>query len=354
MSSKVLVYSTNRGEVTPTQKRFSLLSKHGVWKLLFNAVLECLRSLSGIVGTAVFLIRDRFGEKPLYWGLSGFGDDQALLFGSELSALRAWPGFNNDVHRPAVAQYFRFGSLSAPSCIYTGIHQLLPGHLVTIQYPLTKRLPESQPWWCFRSLVAKSVADPFVDPSAGLDALESALCLSVHQQSLADVPLGSFLSGGVDSSLITALLQSQSNSPVSTFTIGFEENGFNEAPYASAVASHLGTDHTEIILTAADAQSLIPQLPLLYSEPFADSSGSCLLIWCAGKLAEVALKLPSVGMAEMSFLEVTTAISVTAYLESFGMAAMVLALSPRFNCTYSSTCWLGPAHSFTANFPVWP
>ena len=218
------------------------------------------------------LIRDRFGEKPLYWGLSGFGDDQALLFGLNFQLSRAWPGFNNDVHRPAVAQYFRFGSLSAPSCIYTGIHQLLPGHLVTIQYPLTKRLPESQPWWCFRSLVAKSVADPFVDPSAGLDALESALCLSVHQQSLADVPLGSFLSGGVDSSLITALLQSQSNSPVSTFTIGFEENGFNEAPYASAVASHLGTDHIEIILTAADAQSLIPQLPLLYSEPFADSS----------------------------------------------------------------------------------
>ena len=81
------------------------------------------------------LIRDRFGEKPLYWGVSGFGDDQALLFGSELSALRAWPGFNNDVHRPAVAQYFRFGSLSAPSCIYTGIHQLLPGHLVTIKSP---------------------------------------------------------------------------------------------------------------------------------------------------------------------------------------------------------------------------
>ena len=218
------------------------------------------------------LIRDRFGEKPLYWGLSGTVDDQALLFGSELSALRAWPGFNNDVHRPAVAQFFRFGSLSAPSCIYSGIQQLLPGHLVTIQNPLTHRLPEPQPWWCFRSLVSKSVAEPFTDPSSGLDALESALRLSVHQQSLADVPLGSFLSGGVDSSLITTLLQAQSSSPVRTFTIGFEENGFNEAPFASAVADHLGTDHTEITLTSADAQSLIPQLPLLYSEPFADSS----------------------------------------------------------------------------------
>ena len=120
--------------------------------------------------------------------------------------------------------------------------------------------------------MADSLAEPFSDTAAGLEALEGQLNTAVQQQSLADVPLGSFLSGGIDSSLITALLQAQSSRPVSTFTIGFEEAGFNEAPYARCVAAHLGTDHSETILTAADAQALIPLLPRLYCEPFADSS----------------------------------------------------------------------------------
>jgi len=218
------------------------------------------------------LARDRFGEKPLYWGLSGSGSERALLFGSELAALRVWPGFDNPIHRPALAQLLRFGAIAAPTSIYAGIQQLLPGHLVSIQAPLVAELPQQRPWWCFRSLLAESLAEPLRDQAAGLEALEAALSTAVQQQSLADVPLGSFLSGGIDSSLITALLQAQSSRPVRTFTIGFEEAGFNEAPYARAVAAHLGTDHTETILTAADAQALIPQLPQLYSEPFADAS----------------------------------------------------------------------------------
>ena len=218
------------------------------------------------------LARDRFGEKPLYWGLSCTGAERALLFGSELVALRAWPGFTNPIYRPALAQLLRFGAVAAPSSIYSGIQQLLPGHLVTIKAPFTAELTQPRPWWCFRSLIAESLADPFADSAAGLGALEAALCTAVQMQSLADVPLGSFLSGGIDSSLITALLQSQSSRPVRTFTIGFEEAGFNEAPYARAVAAHLGTDHSETTLTAADAQALIPQLPRLYSEPFADAS----------------------------------------------------------------------------------
>lgn len=218
------------------------------------------------------LARDRFGEKPLYWGLSGSVAEGALVFGSELAALNAWPGFTNPIHRPALAQLLRFGAIAAPTSVYAGIQQLLPGHLVSIQAPLTRELPQPRPWWCFRSTLADSLAEPFTDPAAGLEALEAALHTAVQQQSLADVPLGSFLSGGIDSSLITALLQAQSNRPVRTFTIGFEEAGFNEAPYARAVAAHLATDHSETILTAADAQALIPQLPRLYSEPFADAS----------------------------------------------------------------------------------
>ena len=214
------------------------------------------------------LARDRFGEKPLYWGLSGSGLERALVFGSELAALRAWPGFANPIHRPALAQLLRFGALAAPTSIYAGIQQLLPGHLVTIQGPPTAELQQPRPWWCFRSTMADSLAEPFSDTAAGLEALEGQLNTAVQQQSLADVPLGSFLSGGIDSSLITALLQPDA---CVHRTIGFEA-GFNEAPYARCVAAHLGTDHSETILTAADAQALIPLLPRLYCEPFADSS----------------------------------------------------------------------------------
>ncbi|QNI95417.1 asparagine synthase (glutamine-hydrolyzing) [Synechococcus sp. A15-127] len=225
------------------------------------------------------LARDRFGEKPLYWGLSGSGSTgsgagPALVFASELAALRAWPGFDNPIDRPSLAQLLRFGAIAAPRCIHSGIQQLLPGHLLRL--PLGAGLPEplpvSQPWWCLRSTIAESLAHPFADQTEALDALQQALGEAVQHQSLADVPLGSFLSGGIDSSLITALLQARSSRPVRTFTIGFEESGFNEAPYARAVAAYLGTEHNETLLTAADAQALIPRLPRLYSEPFADSS----------------------------------------------------------------------------------
>ena len=218
------------------------------------------------------LARDRFGEKPLYWGFSGGGSERALLFGSELAALRAWPSFDNPIQRPALAQLLRFTVIAAPTSIYCGIQQLLPGHLVTIQAPLPGQLPQSRPWWCFRQMAAESLAEPFSDESEALQALEQALSNALRQQSQADVPFGAFLSGGIDSSLITALLQAQSSRPVRTFTIGFEESGFDEAPHARAVAAHLGTDHRETVLTSADARELIPRLPRLYCEPFADSS----------------------------------------------------------------------------------
>jgi asparagine synthase (glutamine-hydrolysing) len=253
----------------------TLLAAIEAWELE-SALQRCVGMFALVLWDrrehSLVLARDRFGEKPLYWGLSGSGTDRALVFGSELAALRAWPGFANPIQRPALAQLLRFGVLAAPTSIYAGIQQLLPGHLVSIQAPLSGELPQPRPWWCFRSLLADSLAEPFTDPAVGLEALEAALHTAVQQQSLADVPLGSFLSGGIDSSLITALLQAQSSRPVRTFTIGFEEAGFNEAPYARAVAAHLGTDHSETILTAADAQALIPQLPRLYCEPFADAS----------------------------------------------------------------------------------
>jgi asparagine synthase (glutamine-hydrolysing) len=218
--------------------------------------------------------RDRFGEKPLYWGLTGSGQQRAVVFGSELAALQAYPGFNNPIDRQALAELLRFGQVPAPLSIYAGIAKLPPGHWVSIPLPLDPGdpLPESLPWWRLSDVIQAGYADPLGSETEALELLEYTLSQAVSDQAIADVPLGGFLSGGIDSSLVTALLQRQSSRALRTFTIGFEEAGFNEAPHARAVAAHLGTDHAETLLTSADARALIPQLPHLYNEPFADSS----------------------------------------------------------------------------------
>ncbi len=228
------------------------------------------------------LARDRFGEKPLYWGWLSGAHQPVLAFGSELAALRALPGAAGPAVDPAaLSAFFRLGCIPAPLCIQAGLQQLPPGYLITIPAspegcaPL--QLPPAQPWWDLDTEAARAASAPFTSEPEALAALEQALHQAVAEQAIADVPLGAFLSGGVDSSLITALLQAQSSRPVRSFTIAFPdtgagESGFNEAPYARAVAQHLGTDHTEVALTAADARALIPALPRLYSEPFADSS----------------------------------------------------------------------------------
>ena len=226
------------------------------------------------------LARDRFGEKPLYWGWLNQAGQQVLVFASELAALRACPGATTPKLNPeAVEAFFRVGCIPAPLSIYAGVHQLPPGHY--IEFVSSYQAPAPVPWWPLEHQAAQAFAQqplgglkssPFV-----LDQLEQTLQQVIAEQALADVPIGTFLSGGVDSSLITALLQAGSNKPVRSFTIAFPDEGggdagFNEAPYAAAVAAHLGTEHTEVALTAADARALIPQLPQLYSEPFADSS----------------------------------------------------------------------------------
>jgi asparagine synthase (glutamine-hydrolysing) len=220
------------------------------------------------------LARDRFGEKPLYWGLTGNGQQCALVFGSELAALRAYPGFNNSINRHALADLLRFGQVPAPLSIYAGIAKLSTGHCLSIPLPLDSgaSIPASRPWWQLRDVIQAGYSDPIDSESEALERLELTLSQAVADQAIADVPLGALLSGGIDSSLVTALLQRQSSRPLRTFTIGFEEADFNEAPYARAVAAHLGTEHTETLLTSANARALIPQLPQIYNEPFADSS----------------------------------------------------------------------------------
>ncbi len=231
------------------------------------------------------LARDRLGEKPLYYGWVGQGFERAFAFGSELKALRAYPGFDNAVCREALAQYMRFVYIPAPRSIYQGIYKLEPGCLLTV----VERAPGTPPvaplragdthgtvsvarWWSLAKVVTAGAANLVSDERAAIDELEATLSDAVRLQSLADVPLGAFLSGGVDSSVIVALMQRQATRPVKTFTVGFEEAGFDESPYARALAKHLGTDHSELFVTAAEARNVIVSLPQMYDEPFADSS----------------------------------------------------------------------------------
>ena len=211
--------------------------------------------------------RDRLGEKPLYYSWLG----QTFLFASELKALRAYPNFNPEINRNALALYLRHNYIPAPYSIYQGVYKLPPACILTVQ--LGGSTTQPIPYWSTQSIAEAGIAQPFTgsqtDAIAQLDAL---LRDAVNLRMVADVPLGAFLSGGVDSSTVVALMQAQSNQPVKTFSIGFYEDSYNEAKYAKAVAQHLGTDHTELYITPAEAIAVIPKLPTLYDEPFADSS----------------------------------------------------------------------------------
>lgn len=211
--------------------------------------------------------RDRLGEKPLYYGWQG----GTLLFGSELKALKAHPAFAAAIDRDALALLMRHNAIPAPYSIYQGIRKLPPGALLTLSAGARETQPQA--YWDARHAVADSLAHPFGGtPSQAVERLDVLLREAVAQQMMADVPLGAFLSGGVDSSTVVALMQAQSSRPVRTFTIGFHEAGYNEAEHAKAVAHHLGTDHTELYVTAQQAMDVIPKLPSLYCEPFADAS----------------------------------------------------------------------------------
>jgi asparagine synthase (glutamine-hydrolysing) len=212
------------------------------------------------------LARDRFGIKPLYWS-----DDRGrFLFGSELKALTAHPDFDREVDRDAVAAYLRFCYVPSPQSIYRAARKLEAGHILVVS---PGQAPRLTPWWRLSDTVREVHTAPFAGSSDdGVTALEDLLRDSTHRRMTADVPLGALLSGGIDSSTVTALMQTQSDRPVKTFTIGFDRPGYDEAQHASAVAAHLGTDHHELILTADQALAVIPKLPDMYDEPFADSS----------------------------------------------------------------------------------
>ncbi|HEX4948751.1 MAG TPA: asparagine synthase (glutamine-hydrolyzing) [Blastocatellia bacterium] len=216
---------------------------------------------------ALHLVRDRIGEKPLYYGWAG----SAFLFGSELKALRAHPAWRGEIDRGALALFVRHSYVPTPYSIYEGISKLIPGTI----FSLTPSHPTGKltTYWSARQAAEAGIQNPLLGSETDVLAqLEDLLLATIAGQMIADVPLGAFLSGGIDSSLVVALMQAQSTSPVKTFTIGFHEADFNEAEFAKAVAQHLGTSHTELYVTPTDALNVIPRLPTLYDEPFADAS----------------------------------------------------------------------------------
>lgn len=214
------------------------------------------------------LIRDRLGKKPLYYGEF----QNTLLFGSELKSLRAHPSFGGQIDRQSLAELMRWSYIRHPATIYRDVQMLPPGSILTIS-PDQIGTPVS--YWSFNAVAEAGLRVANASPLSweeATDQLDTLLTDAVGCRMVADVPLGAFLSGGIDSSLIVALMQKQSTRPVKTFTIGFDEPAYNEAPYAAQVASHLKTDHTELYVTSQQARDVIPELPTVFDEPFADSS----------------------------------------------------------------------------------
>jgi asparagine synthase (glutamine-hydrolysing) len=251
-------------------------------EIMLTAIMEwgleaAVRRFNGQFAFAVWdrqagtlsLVRDRLGVKPLYYGWMG----NAFLFGSELKALRAHPAFVPEIDREALTLYLRYNYIPTPYSIYQKISKLLPGCILTFNAAGPGTMTGPRPYWSAYEVAEGGASRPVQGPDQELiEQLDAGLRTSVRERMIADVPLGAFLSGGVDSSTIVALMQAQSQRPVKTFTIGFHEARYDEARYARAIAAHLGTDHTELYVTPEDARGVIPSLPQLYDEPFSDSS----------------------------------------------------------------------------------
>lgn len=285
-----------------TETLLTCFSAWGIKKTLQATVGMFAIALWDKTNKALTLARDRLGEKPLYWGWQ----ENTLLFGSELKALKAHPAFKANIDRNALALFLRHGYVPSPYSIYENIHKLSPGYFLTIplaEGSLNKKI-SPEPYWHFNDAVTTGLSNPFTgNDSEAIDALETQLSNSIKAQMLSDVPLGAFLSGGIDSSTIVSLMQAQSSRPVKTFTIGLQGNGttYDETIHAKAVASHLGTDHTELHISSQDALNVIPKLPKIYCEPLSADS-----------------QIPTFLLSELTKKHVTVALSGDGGDELFG------------------------------------
>lgn len=251
-----------------TETLLAAIEAWGIEKTLQAAAGMFAFGLWDCVERRLILARDRIGEKPLYYGRCG----TTFLFGSELKALTAHPAWEGRIDRAALASFMRYAYVPIPHSIYTGIRKLVPGTYLTVTgSDQSDSFPEPRPYWSALD-VARQPEQVVIDEQEAADELERLLRQAIKGQMVADVPLGAFLSGGIDSSSVVALMQAQSSRPIRTFSIGFEEGEYDEAQYARAVARHLGTEHTEFYVTPVDALQVIPRLPDIYDEPFGDSS----------------------------------------------------------------------------------
>ena len=248
----------------------SLLEAIARWGLC-----DALKRATGMFALALWdrraqtltLARDRLGEKPLYYGWQG----DVLMFASELKALKVHPSFSGDINREALTLFLRYSYVPGPYSIFRGIYKLQPGAFVILQRGMKEAEPEC--YWSATDCVMTGQQYPFTGTTQeATDELELLLTRSIKGQMLADVPLGAFLSGGIDSSSVVALMQKQSSQAVKTFSIGFHQAEYDEAGHAKSVANYLGTDHTELYVTPQEARAVIPELPQFYDEPFADVS----------------------------------------------------------------------------------
>ncbi|WP_191488713.1 asparagine synthase (glutamine-hydrolyzing) [Pseudomonas sp. FEN] len=268
-------------------------------------IAETLRKLVGMFALAVWdrtretltLARDRIGEKPLYYGLK----NGALIFASELQALNAHPSFDAEVSRGSLAQLLKYAYIPSPNSIYEGIHKLPPGSWIELNDAVLASGTIGAPQTYWELPTVQSGSGPTLSDAEAIEQLHELMRTTIRDQMVADVPLGAFLSGGIDSTLIVSLMQSLSSQQVKTFTIGFDNPGYNEAEHAKAVARHLGTDHTELYVSGADALNVVPKLSDIYGEPFADSS-----------------QIPTYLVSQLARTQVTVSLSGDAGDELFG------------------------------------
>jgi asparagine synthase (glutamine-hydrolysing) len=281
--TETLLYAVRQWGVAAALQRFSGMFALALWD-------ERERTLT--------LARDRFGEKPLFYGWSG----RDLVFGSELKALAAHPDWAPSLDRAALTAFMRYCYVPAPHTIWSGIRKLPPASFVTFVADAARgAMPAPQPYWSLRERVAAAQSVRISDEGEAIAELQRLLSISIRRQCLSDVPLGAFLSGGIDSSTIVALMQAQASQPVRTFSIGFREAAYDEAEDARRVATHLGTSHTELYVDSKTAMDVIPRLPFMYDEPFADSS-----------------QIPTHLVATLARQHVTVALSGDAGDELFG------------------------------------
>jgi asparagine synthase (glutamine-hydrolysing) len=281
---------TFRGH-SDTEVMLAAFSEYGVSPALEKFIGMFAFALWDRRESSLYLARDRAGEKPLYYGWNR----GIFLFGSELKALRAFPHFRADVDSQALALYMRYSYIPAPYSIYQNIFKLPPGSILKLNAAHFEKqgTPAAEQYWSLSSAVQRGLTHPFEgDAPAAADRLTQLLNEAVAMQMVADVPVGAFLSGGIDSSLVVALMQAQSRRPIKTFSIGFANAEYDEAPFAQAVAKHLGTQHTELYVHPGTLLEAIPRMPQIYDEPFADTSN-----------------IPTVLLSELARKQVTVSLS---------------------------------------------